>query len=168
MNIVIDACSLILLSKATVIETALGNYNIATTSHAYGEVLKGKEKMFADALLVERLNKEKKIKLVMPDTELFNKLAKDFNMGKGEASVIAACVEEKGSIVATDNKQGRKAASVNALPLIGSVEIVVDLFRRKKLDYEKADKALESLGKTGWFDMYLIEKAKEDIQNERS
>ncbi len=167
MKIIIDSCSVILLTKATVLEKLSGSYNILIPIEVYNEVLKGKEKMLKDALLVEKLKNENKISLINIDKKLKKKIMQDFNMGEGESSVIAGGIRNN-NLVATDNRQGRKAAEINSLQLIGSIEIVVNLFRKRKIDYEKAYQSLKLLKEEGWFDNNLIEKAMEDIENDRS
>ena len=92
------------------------------------------------------------------------KIKNDFNMGKGEASIIAAALENKGKVIITDNKQGRKAATIHNLPLAGSIEIIIDLYKKKKINSQKALEALQIIQEVGWFHPYLIEKAQEDIQ----
>ena len=109
MNFVIDACSAILLAKATLLETVFETYDIQITKQAYEEVAEGKKEMFADALLIERLNREKKIRFTEANTAVVRKFMQDFNMGEGEAATIAAAVKEKKGAI-TDNNQGRKAA----------------------------------------------------------
>lgn len=167
MKIVIDSCSMILLAKASIFELLLESYDILVTNEVYNEVIKGKEKMFKDALLIERLKKEKKIIIVNTDIKLKKKIMQDFNMGEGESSVVALGLK-RNNIIATDNRQGRKAAEINNLPLIGSIEVVVSLFKKKKINYEKALESLKILKEEGWFDDYLIEKAMEDLQNGRN
>lgn len=164
MKIIADACTIILLAKASVLETAAAAYQIAVTAAVYEEVVGGKQHMFADALLLERLNKEKAISTSVSEEKLTQKLMKDFNMGNGEASTIAAAISEKEGIVATDNRQGRKAASVNNLQLVGSIDIVVALFRKKRIDMQKAIAALKKLKEEGWFEPHLLEKAMEDLK----
>ena len=87
--------------------------------------------MFQDALLVDKLEKENKLKQITSDKKLTEKLEQDFNMDKGEASTVAVGIKDKGSVIATDNRQGRKAVVINGLPLIGSIEITVSLFKKK-------------------------------------
>ncbi len=161
--IVMDSCSVILLAKAILLETAAAEYKIAVTAEVEKEVLKGKKDKLTDALLVERLVKESKLKVIDIDKKLSQKVADDFNMGKGEASTIAAAISGK-CIAATDNRQGRKAAVVNNIPLVGSPEIVVSLCREKMITKEKASVALKVLKEEGWFDQYIIEKAMEDVK----
>ncbi|MBI2151396.1 hypothetical protein HYU21_01570 [Candidatus Woesearchaeota archaeon] len=85
-------------------------------------------------------------------------------MGKGEASIIAVSIGQNDSLVATDNKQGRKAAQINNIHLIGSIEIIISLYQQKKISLEKAKLSLQILKQEGWFNPYLIEKAMEDLK----
>ncbi len=161
--LIADSCSIILLAKATLLEAAAETYKIAVTKDVLEEVTAGKKHMSADALLVERLYKERKLQIEAGEARIAQKLAKDFNMGLGEASTIAAALKER-CIVATDNRQGRKAAFINSLPLVGSPEIAVSLWKKGKITREKAKIALNVLKKEGWFDPYIIEKAMEDLK----
>ena len=86
----------------------------------------------------------------------------------GSPSKYFGRLEQKNCAVATDNRQGRKAAKINNLSFVGSIEIVVALFKNKKISFEKTMTALKILRITGWFDDYLIEKAMEDVKNERN
>ncbi|MFA4886818.1 MAG: hypothetical protein WC595_01265 [Candidatus Nanoarchaeia archaeon] len=164
MKIAADACTLILLAKASVLEKGTEAFKVTMTAEVYEEVLKGKGKMAEDAFLIERLEKEKKITVVRSLKKMTEELIKNFEMGKGEASVISLALEEKGMVIATDNRQGRKVAKINNLNLVGSLELVVALFKKGKITSEKALSALKVLETEGWFDDYLIEKTKEDIK----
>ena len=126
-KLIVDSCTIILLAKASVLETASESYILLITQEVYKAVLEGKTKQFKDALLTERLKETNKIKIVKPDTILMNKLMKDFNMGEGEASTVAIAIKDKNTITATDNKQGRNATKINNMPLVGSPDIIVAL-----------------------------------------
>ena len=161
--IIADACTVILLAKASVLETVAATYRLATPKPVYDEVLAGKENLFPDALLFERLVNEKKITVVFAPEKVSKKLQRDFNMGAGESSVIAVGITENKALVATDNKQGRMAAHVNDLPLVGSIDIVISLYKKNKITAFKAKAAIKILQEEGWFHSYLIEKALEDV-----
>ena len=163
MKIIIDACSAILLAKASVLESCTEHHQVFMTESVYEEVIAGKEMMFPDALIVERLKENQKLRIIKEDPLLTKKCMLDFNMGLGEASTVAIVIKEKGSIVLTDNRQGRKAATINNLPLAGSIEMVVHLYQKKKISQEKAALALNILKEKGWFEPHLIEKAREEI-----
>lgn len=164
-RICVDACTLILLAKASVLEALADEYALSITSAVYTEVIAGKKYLFADALLVERLYHEHKLVLNKSAETLSKKLMEDFNMEMGEASTIAVCIQEK-IIVATDNRQGRKAAVVNNLPLVGSIELIMALWRKKKIDATKTKTALNILQREGWFSPYLIETALGDLHEQ--
>ena len=161
--IILDSCTIILLAKASVLELFVMKKEVKITPQVLEEVLAGKTKMFPDALLSQRLYQEHKIKTIPADEKVTLKLVKDFNMGEGEASSIAAAFKNK-TIVGTDNRQGRKAAQVHNLNLIGSLEIVSYLYQNKIISREKAFAAIKILREEGWFNTYLIEKVLEDIQ----
>ena len=164
MKITLDSCTIILLAKASVLEIVIDSYDVIITQDVYKEVIKGKEKSFQDALLLERLGEQKKFKQRNTDAALTKKLVNDFNMGVGEASVISCAMKQKDCVAATDNRQGRNAAKINNLPFVGSIEIVVALFKNKKITFEKTMTALKILRIAGWFDDYLIENAMEAIK----
>jgi predicted nucleic acid-binding protein len=167
MKIIMDACSIILLAKASVLETAAKKHSIEITRSVYDEVIAGKKKVAPDALLLERLCKERLITINKENKDKAKKIMNDFNMGKGEAATIASGMGND-FIIATDNRQGRKAAEIHGIPLVGSIEIIVTLHRKKLISYEKAKVAIKTLEKEGWMHSSLIEKALEDVRNDRS
>jgi predicted nucleic acid-binding protein len=139
-------------------------YNLSLTNEVYAEVLAGKSKLFPDALLVEKLKNEQKIKIEIADSKLTKKFEQDFKMGAGEASIVSAGVNDRSKIVVTDNRQGRIAAKINNLQLAGSLDLIVALYQQQKVSKEKAMAALKTLQEEGWFEPLLIEIAREEIK----
>ena len=165
MKIVVDACTLILLAKAGVLDEFVALFDAIVPQAVYDEVLAGKTKGAIDALISERLYQQQKLQVVMPkNIALIKKCATDFGMGLGEAQVIVHSLSEHVGVVATDNKQGRKAARVHNLQTVGSIEIIVALYRLKKISLTKAHVAFEELQKSGWFHHALIEQAHEEVK----
>ncbi len=165
MKVIIDACSVILLGKITILETFLSNMNTLITRGVYEEVIAGKEKKLFDALLLERLVNENKIKISDDfDKNIFVKLSEDFGLGKGEAETIGYAIKNKQTIIITDNKQGRKTAKIYGLSLSGSIEVIVSLYKSNKIDKNKALNSILNLKKFGWFNDDIINKAMEDIK----
>ena len=166
MKLAIDSCSIILLAKATVLESMCKKYDLAVAKTVYGEVLKGKDKKFMDALLTEKLVKEKKINVKTAiNAKLVNKLVRDFNLGKGEAETLALVISGECDAIVTDNKQGRKSALMHGLKLIGSIDVISALYSLKLIDKNKAQDGLMKLREFGWFQEYLIDNAMEEIKN---
>lgn len=165
--IVGDACSIILLAKSTVLEEFAKRNHLTIPQEVYREVTAGKEKKLFDALLMERLAKEKKIVVLKTaNPSAVEKLAHDFGMGKGEAETLSLTLEDPRRIILTDNKQGRKAAKIHGLHLIGSLEVVAALYKLQHIEKEKAFDALQVLRQVGWFEEHLIKQAEEEMNNE--
>lgn len=167
MKIAVDACSVILLAKTTVLEDLAKWKELMITDSVYKEVLEGKKKSFLDALLLERLVNERKIAVCSErKKELTQKLKTDFGLGAGEAETISLALDNTEKIVLTDNKQGRKTAKIQGLKLLGSIDMVLALCKANKITKEKTIGALKTLKEIGWFQEYLIEKALEEVNNE--
>ena len=165
MRIAIDSCSIILLSKATVLEVFAKKYNLFITEIVYDEILRGKDKKFIDALLIEKLVSEKKIKTIKARSDIVKKIIEDFNLGYGEAETLALVLEKRCDVIVTDNKQGRKTAIIYDLGLVGSIDIIISLYKLKIISKDKALQALGELRKFGWFQDYLIDNAFEEVKN---
>lgn len=167
MKLVVDACSIILLAKATVLEEVAKWRQVMISTGVYKEVMEGKGKQGIDALILEKLGEEKKITIKNNiKKELVEKLMTDLGLGDGEAESIALALETKEKMIVTDNKQGRKAAKVQGLRLSGSIEIIMALYKTKRISKEKIQSALRTLKEKGWFQDYLIEEALREVQNE--
>lgn len=166
MEILIDACTVILLGKATVLRTIAENFSLVTTEEVEAEIVQEKEQMRMDALLFEKLRSENKIKLIRAKKRIIMQLKRDFGLDKGEASLIAVNISEQKRMIASDNKQCRKVAKIYGYTIVGSNDIIVHGVKKKLISADKANAALETLTEAGWFKPYLIEKSKEDIKNE--
>lgn len=167
MKLAIDSCSIILLAKATVLEALAKRHNVFITKNVYNEILIGRDKKFIDALLTERLVKENKIKIIeIKNINLVEKLENDFNLGIGEAETLSLVLNKDCDVIITDNKQGRKTAIVCNLDLIGSIDVIISLYKLKIIDKNKTIDALKKLKEFGWFQDYLIDNALEEVKNE--
>lgn len=166
MKIAIDSCSVILLAKATVLEVLANNYELFITEKVYKEVLEGKDKKFIDALLTEKLVKEKSLKIKkVKNNKLTKKVMEDFNIGIGEAETLALVMEKQCEAIITDNKQGRKSAVIYGLNLAGSIDVIIALYTLNLIDKDKAKIGLKKLREFGWFHDYLIDKAMEELED---
>lgn len=166
MKVAIDACSIILLAKCTLLETLCSRYAVCASNAVIEEVLAGKQAGKLDAIITERLLTKRVIKIKEPkNKEAVAIMQIDFGLGKGEAETAALVAESACNLMLTDNRQGRKIALINNLPVLGSPEIIVKLFKSNLIPKEKAKNALHSLSQYGWFSPYLLEKALEDVQN---
>lgn len=79
---------------------------------------------------------------------------------------MALLLNKQCEIISTDNKQGRKVALIYNLNLVGSVDLIVSLYKLKLVNKNKAIGALGESRKFGWFQDYLIDNALEEVKNE--
>ncbi|MBI3032715.1 hypothetical protein HYY69_04530 [Candidatus Woesearchaeota archaeon] len=165
-QIIVDSCTIILLAKATVLETFVENYYVYITQAIYDEVMMGKVKKRYDALLFEKLYHQGKVTIIDYKKRIMVKLKYDFNMDNGEASILAVAIDKKEFALATDSKQARKCAVLYSLPMFSSFSIITHLYKSKKITLKKALGSISVLKKEGWFNHYLIEKIKEDLQHD--
>ncbi len=169
MKIAIDASGIILLAKADILREMCSTSDVETTEEVKDEVMIGFERGREDALYMQELVKEEKIKVTEVDKNLTEKFKQDFNLGLGEASVIALSISQKISMITDDNK-ARKVGKILGLDTLSSLDFPIILYEKDVITYDKARISLEILKKEGWFgENVLIEadKALEKVRGER-
>jgi len=162
MTIVADASSLILLSKIRLLEKLVERTKIIVPKKVYGEVVRGKEKGREDAFLVERLVKEKRIKMRQANEKLKKEIERTFNLHEGENEALATALENKHTIL-TDDKKCFTAARTLKLNFITSLDVVVAMYKKGRIDKRKAMQSLDELLEYGWYKRSLIEKYRREI-----
>lgn len=163
MTIVIDASSIILLAKITVLEKLTENNKLIIPEKVYIEVIKGKEKARHDAFLVERLVNENKLKIEKINEKEYEKIKKLFGLWAGEAEVLALSLKYKLPIITDDKKCLNVAKSIN-IKYMTSLDIVIALFKKSRINKQKALSSLESLEEYGWYKKDVIKFYKEKIK----
>ena len=163
MTIVVDASSLILLAKINLLGKLLEKNQLIIPEKVYIEVMKGKEKAMLDALLVEKLVDEDKIKIQKVNQELYQKIWKLFGLWAGEAEVLALALNDNLPIITDDKKclNATKAADIN---YITTLDVVIALFQKKYINKEKAKKSLDMLEEYGWYKKDIIKFYQEKIK----
>ncbi len=163
MTIIADATALILLSKVSILETLVNRNNVITSKIVYQEVVRGKEKGRADSLLVERLVKENKIKLKIPDESIKNNIEKLLNLKAGELEVVSLAYKTK-HIIISDDKKCLNAAKALGIGLMTSLDVIAVLLKNKVITKKKALEYLDDLSEYGWYSKNLIKYYKEAIK----
>ena len=157
MKSAIDSSGIILLAKSSLLREACLLTELETSEEVKSEVMAGLERGRKDALYMQELVKERKIKITEFDKKLCEKFRKDFNIGLGEASVIALSASKKMNLITDDNK-ARKVGKVIGLDVLSSLDFPVILYKKGIITYDKARDCLEVLKKEGWFsESVLIE-----------
>ncbi len=155
MTLIADASPLILLGKISLLTKLLEKNKLIIPEKVYLEVIKGKEKGFLDAFLVERLVKEGKIKIEKVDKKIYEKIWKLFGLWAGEAEALGLALKTKCPLI-TDDKKCLNASKATNIKVITSLDVVISLFKKKQIDKNKALKALRMLEEYGWYKNDII------------
>ncbi len=163
MTIVVDASSIILMAKITLLEKLTEKNKLIAPEKVYTEVLRGKEKARHDAFLVERLVKENKLKIEKVSEKEYEKIRKLFGLWAGEAEVLALSLKHKLPIITDDKKCLNAAKSIN-INCMTSLDVTITLLNKRQVDKQKALSSLEALEEYGWYKREIIKFYKEKIK----
>ncbi len=141
-KIVLDSDSLIKLAKITVLETLTKSASCIIPYEVYNEtVLEGKKNLYEDADLVEELVKKGSIKKI-------NVKSKEIQgLGKGESAVYSLRIHKKIDFIVSDDKKFLDFITQEKISFIVTSQIVVALYKNKKINKEKAMQSISKLKK---------------------
>jgi len=165
-RVITDASSLILLSKSQLLREVTEIVDMHTTAKVMGEINVGLEYGKTDAIVTNQLVKEGKIKVKNPKNKLIKKIREDFNLGDGEASIIALYSKKYDTIV-TDDNSARKTLRALGIKVLSSLDFPIVLFKLKKVTYEKARISLETLEREGWFGYAVMRRAYRKLEGDK-
>ena len=161
--IVSDSSTLILLAKASVLETVAGADELAIPECVYEEsALRGKEKARPDSLIIEKLVAEGKIKVKKAPPGEKEQLRTSFGITGGENQTVALALAEKSSLVLTDDKKNMTVCRTLGIPYMIALDCVLDLFSSGRITREKAKEAFETISSAGWLSEEII-KSRRDL-----
>ena len=157
--IIADTMVVIHLAKITLLQTACGHFKPLVIPEAvHQEILAGKKKGYADAVVIEELLQAKKLEVRRVRDKKLLKRAEEFNVQRGEAEALALYWQEEADQLASDDDNLRKKSILLDVRLIGTPAIVLRLYREKLLSKDKLTGSLQTLRKIGWFSSTVIDK----------
>jgi predicted nucleic acid-binding protein len=166
MIVIEDSMVLIFLTKLDLMKQVKDMFGKVLISEAVKEetVTEGKEKGYTDAIKIERsiengLIEVKKIK----DKSKVEETMKEFGLGRGEAETIQLYFQENADLLICDEKRARNIAEILKINLLGTPELVLQLYDKKMISKEKAKQSILDLEKIGWFNSSVIFKALNEI-----
>lgn len=163
-KMVADSSSLILLTKAKIMEPLLKFVIIVIPKKVYDEsVMISKEFGREDAYEIENYISKKKIEIMEASEKTMKEYEEMFNIEEGEKESLALTSELKVSMLC-DDKRGMNAAKVLGIKIISSIAMVKVLYDKKRIDKKAALNGLDELEKYGWYKKDLIENMKEEIK----
>ncbi len=160
--IVFDSSTLILLAKIELLDTFLGSYHGDITIPASVEKESTVKGTF-DGLLIRRRLEEGKIKVKESNAEAAKQFMRDFNLGAGEAEAIALALDNKGSIVATDDRNALKACRLLNLEPTTAIAFLLRAREKNLLTKEEALAKLKDLSKYGRYEKTIIAAARNKL-----
>ena len=162
--IAIDSSSLILMAKIDILDKIIKNLKkkLALTEEVYRECTIKTEAY--DAKIIKKRVEEKAIlKKEIKNSTLYQKIRKDFNLGKGEAEAIVFCLENRISLI-TDDKKSMNACKVLKIEFTTALNLLIMLYKKKLIKKDEADSYLKRFEKFGRYTNEVLQRAKEDLK----
>jgi len=159
--IVLDASTAILLAKAELLDAfveAVGQ-PVVMPKEVERECYGRREAL--DALLIEGAIKEQRITVrVVRQQKQYDKLRRDFPLGRGEAAAITLALASEGALVATDDRQAIIACKLLRIPFITALTVLVRMREKGLLSSEEAESKLAVLVRYGRYKQRIVDAAR--------
>jgi len=155
--IIADSSALILLAKCSLLEIVCNLFDVIVPEAVRLEVAsEDLAKKYPDAALILELVSKGSIKLQNPARDL---QAPPLSLHSGEKAALRLAMELNGSLLAADDGKAIKAARFFNIPFIITPKIVVELFRLRKISFNKSHESLRKLGQIGRYSPEIIADA---------
>ena len=153
-----DSSSLILLAKASVLETITDVDDLIISKCVYNEtVVEGKKKSITDSLIIEKLMIDDKIKVGEAPIDERTKLKESFGITCGENETVVIAIKEQCRFVITDDKKCMVVCKMLSIPFMIALDVVIDLCVNKKISHNKAIHAFKKIRDCGWLSKEIID-----------
>lgn len=163
--IVFDACTLILLAKADLLEAFLAGSGLPAIipREVAREACEAKDS--SDAAQIRQLIAEGKIVVEsLPNRTIAERLCRDLGLGLGEAEAVALALARKADLVATDDRRGIDACKLVKLPFTSAPAILVRMREKGIVDRNTALLKLAILEKQGRYKKSIIADARARLE----
>lgn len=165
MLVVKDSMILIHLAKTSVLENSCKFFEeVIIPRKVWKETVEiGKMRKYPDAALIKELIEKDRIDVVdVEEKELIDR-ARKFNIQGGEAEAVALYWEKDADILAMDDDNVRSKAALLNLNLVGTLPILVKMFRADRISKEKVARSLDILQDIGWFSTAVLDKTRVEV-----
>src|SRR4030042_2569417 len=159
-----DASTLILLAKIEMLDIFLADVGrkVAIPEKVKEEILAGSS---PDGPMLEKLFQDRRIDVLKTkDRKLVRRLMEDFNIDEGEAETLTLAIQEKASLVATDDKNAIKACKIMKLEFTPAIAILVRACEKGLIESDGAFAKLQKLKSFARYIKTIIETAKNQIE----
>jgi predicted nucleic acid-binding protein len=162
--IVFDASTLILLAKIELLDIFVSSFRggISIPEIIRDEVcIQGRE----ETPLLTRLIESKKIHVSKVKADkAAKKIMDDFHIDAGEAAAIILALDEKASLVATDDRNAIRACKALKLDFTTAIAILIRAFEKNLIDKTEALIKIQKLESVARYNRAIIEEARKLIE----
>ena len=145
MKIVSNASPLIFLAKIGRLNL-LNDYEIVMPKQVYEEINKGAEAK-EDAQKIKTLVDKSIIKV--EEINILNEI-EQHSLGKGEKAAISLSISRKIGIILLDERKARRIAKFYQLKPKGTIGILIDAWKNKKITKEELKESIKKLIEEGF------------------
>ena len=159
-----DASTLILLAKIGMLDIFLADIDrkVAIPEKVKEEILAGSS---PDGPMLEKLVQDRRIDVLKTkDRKLVRRLMEDFNIDGGEAETLTLAIQEKASLVATDDKNAIKACKIMKLDFTTAIAILVRACEKGLIQADEGFFKLQKLQSFARYNKTIIEAARNQIE----
>ncbi len=160
-----NSSTLILTAKIELLDLFLSEIGVevAIPRAVEEECCVGKKTL--DAFMIQRAVDESRITVrSVKNRRLVQRLAADFNMGRGESEVIALALQENARLVGVDDKRGMDACKLTGVPFTTAITILLRSRQKRLIDKDGALARLASLARYGRYRSSILEDAKRRLE----
>ena len=168
--VIADASSLILLEKTGLLKILTKKLEFIISQEVKKEAVdKGRECKFPDAYKIENLIKNNTIKVKnVNNKNMIEEISKSFNLGAGESESMVLFLENKGDILATDDRLAINACKAIGIKTTSSIVFVVESFEKSIIDKVTANNMIKILASEGRYKYEIISKALNKIGGDKN
>ena len=161
--LVSNTSTLVLLAKIGCLEAFIEiSQTITIPIQVKQESLFDKDSYYAR--LIQRLIKEKKIKVTAVDESKVTKIISQFKLDEGEAAAFAQFDSKMHKAILTDDGELIKLCKLEKVPFICAMAVVIRLYEKKELPKKEALEKLKDLNLIGRYSEKLYEHFKYEVK----
>lgn len=162
--VVFDSSTMILLARIGMLEVFISNYDgkVLIPERVRAEVLiQGRE----ETHLVAKLIEDSKIHVLrVKNSKLVNKLMNDFSIDAGKAGAVTLVLQEKATLVATDDRNAIRACKILKIDLTTAIVFLLRAFEKNLIEKDETIAKLQKLISIARYERAIIEDARRRIE----
>ena len=162
--VVFDSSTMILLARIDMLEVFISNYHgkVLIPERVRAEVLiQGRE----ETHLVAKLIEDSKIHVLrVKNSKLVNKLMNDFSIDAGEAETVTLVLQEKATLVATDDRNAIRACKILKIDFTTAIVFLLRAFEKNLIEKDETIAKLQKLISIVRYEQEIIEDARRRIE----